>query len=60
MRDIQQTTDTRVEQLAAGAEPPRRRPTYADVTRRLENIIHNYQNTNNEHFLRSVAHNFSL
>ncbi len=60
IRDQQKATDTKVEELNAGAPAPRPRPAYAGVNARLRTIVDRYNNTPIAMYLRGIAHNFSL
>jgi hypothetical protein len=53
----QKLRDLEIEQLAAGHQPPRRRPAYENVNNRIENIVAHYPERNLLDYLRGISHN---
>jgi hypothetical protein len=49
-----------VAQLAAGQAVPPKNKRYADISRRIQSIVQDYQNRDHIEFLRNIAHNFEF
>ena len=60
LKTEQALNDTIINQMLAGQEPPSKRKKYQDATKRIANIVQDYENREIVDFLRGIAHNLKF
>lgn len=60
LKQIQRGRDVFFEQLAAGAEPPRKKKKYIDSDNRIKCIVMDYENRSVIEYLRGISHNYVM